>query len=222
MSSLTQLQSLDLSHNLLYGRIKVLGSLTSLASLNISYNNFSGPIPVTPFFRTLSSNSYLQNPSLCDSTDGYSCSPKIDRRNGLKSAKTIALISVILASVTIIVIASWAIVMRNHRNVMEKSSGALATSSRAEDFSYPWTFIPFQKLNFTIVSILDAKLQGLPDQMVQEMLQTLGIAMFCVNSSPAERPTMKDVVALLMEVKSPPEEWGKTSQPLMKQSSNQS
>lgn len=72
------------------------------------------------------------------------------------------------------------------------------------------------------VSILDAKLQGLPDQMVQEMLQTLGIAMFCVNSSPAERPTMKEVVALLMEVKSPPEEWGKTSQPLIKQSSNQS
>lgn len=72
------------------------------------------------------------------------------------------------------------------------------------------------------VSILDTKLQGLPDQMVQEMLQTLGIAMFCVNSSPAERPTMKEVVALLMEVKSPPEEWGKTSQPLIKQSSNQS
>lgn len=71
------------------------------------------------------------------------------------------------------------------------------------------------------VSILDTKLQGLPDQMVQEMLQTLGIAMFCVNSSPTERPTMKEVVALLMEVKSPPEEWGKTSQPLIKQSSNQ-
>jgi hypothetical protein len=27
---------------------------------------------------------------------------------------------------------------------------------------------------------------------------------------------MKEVVALLMEVKSPPEEWGKTSQPLIK------
>uniref|UniRef100_A0A803MT87 Protein kinase domain-containing protein n=1 Tax=Chenopodium quinoa TaxID=63459 RepID=A0A803MT87_CHEQI len=49
------------------------------------------------------------------------------------------------------------------------------------------------------VSVLDAKLQGLPDQMVQEMLQTLGIAMFCVNSAPSERPTMKEVVALLME-----------------------
>lgn len=71
-------------------------------------------------------------------------------------------------------------------------------------------------------TILDSKLQGLPDQMGQEMLQTLGIAMFCVNSSPAERPTMKEVVALLIEVKSTPEEWGKTSQPLIKQSSTQS
>lgn len=71
------------------------------------------------------------------------------------------------------------------------------------------------------VSVLDSKLRGLPDLMVQEMLQTLGIAMFCVNSSPAERPTMKEVVALLMEVKSQPEELVKTSsQPLMKQSSN--
>jgi hypothetical protein len=43
-----------------------------------------------------------------------------------------------------------------------------------------------------------------------------------VTSDRAERPTMKEVVALLMEVKSPPEEWGKTSQPLIKQSSNQS
>ncbi|GKA83598.1 probable LRR receptor-like serine/threonine-protein kinase [Tanacetum coccineum] len=72
------------------------------------------------------------------------------------------------------------------------------------------------------VTILNTKLQGLPDQMVQEMLQTLSIAMFCVNSSPAERPTMKEVVALLMEVKCSPEEWGKTSQPLMKQSSTHS
>lgn len=68
------------------------------------------------------------------------------------------------------------------------------------------------------VNLLDARLRGMPDQAVQEMLQTLGIAMFCVNSTPSERPTMKEVVALLTEVRSPPEEWsGKTSQqPLMK------
>lgn len=453
MSRLTQLQSIDLSHNMLYGKIKVLGSLASLTSLNISYNNFSGPIPVTPFFRTVSSNSFLQNPKLCQSVDGNTCSSHLTRKNGLKSAKTIALVSIILASVTAAVLASWLVILRNHRYIVEKSSGTSSSLPGAEDFSYPWTFIPFQKVNFTIdnileclkdenvigkgcsgvvyraemsngeliavkklwktkrdeepvdsfaaeiqilghirhrnivkllgycsnksvklllynyisngnlqqllqgnrnldwetrykiavgsaqglaylhhdclpailhrdvkcnnilldskyeayladfglaklmnsptyhhaisrvagscgyiapeygymmniteksdvysygvvlleilsgrsavepqvgdglhivewvkrkmgsfepaVSILDTKLQGLPDQMVQEMLQTLGIAMFCVNSSPAERPTMKEVVALLMEVKSTPEEWGKTSQPLIKQSSNQ-
>lgn len=61
--------------------------------------------------------------------------------------------------------------------------------------------------------VLDSKLRSMPDQTVQEMLQTLGIAMFCVNSSPSDRPTMKEVVALLMEVKClPTEESGKSSQ----------
>ncbi|KAG5515160.1 hypothetical protein RHGRI_036262 [Rhododendron griersonianum] len=502
-TGLTQLQSLDLSRNMLNGSISVLGFLTSLTSLNLSYNNFSGPIPVTPFFRTLTPNSFLKNPNLCESFDGSTCSSQLGRRSGVKSAKTVTLVAVILASVTIAIVASWILVTRTHKYAIEKSLGPSASSSGAEDFSYPWTFIPFQKLNFSIdnilgclndenvigkgcsgvvykaempggeliavkklwktkkdeepgvdsfaaeiqilghirhrnivkllgycfnksvklllynyisngnlqqlllgnrnldwetrykiavgsaqglaylhhdcvpailhrdvkcnnilldskfeayladfglaklmnspnyhhaisrvagsygyiapgkcsrklfncfhclhlkcapftpppiiillvshstsnsklpnlyslsfaeygytmniteksdvysygvvlleilsgrsavepqigdglhivewvkkkmgsfepaVTILDSKLQGLPDQMVQEMLQTLGIAMFCVNSSPAERPTMKEVVALLMEVKSPAEEWGKTSQPLIKQSSNQ-
>ncbi|XP_020554537.1 probable LRR receptor-like serine/threonine-protein kinase At1g34110 isoform X2 [Sesamum indicum] len=452
MSGLRQLQSLDLSHNMLNGRITVLSSLTSLTYLNVSYNNFSGPIPVTPFFRTLTIKSFLENPDLCESLDGYTCSSHLMRRNGLKSAKTLALLGVILTSVVMAVVAVWILVARNHKYVVEKS--CMSSSSTEEDFSYPWTFIPFQKLNFTIenilnclrdenvigkgcsgvvyrvempngeliavkklwktkkdeelidsfaaeiqilghirhrnivrllgycsnksvklllynyipngnlqqllqnnrnldwetrykiavgsaqglaylhhdclpailhrdvkcnnillgskyeayladfglaklmnspnyqqamsrvagsygyiapeygytvniteksdvysygvvlleilsgrsavepqignslhivewvkkkmgsfepaITILDLQLQGLPDQMVQEMLQTLGIAMFCVNQSPAERPSMKEVVALLMEVKSPPEESGKTSQPLIKQSSNHS
>ncbi|KAL8144295.1 hypothetical protein V2J09_017327 [Rumex salicifolius] len=52
-------------------------------------------------------------------------------------------------------------------------------------------------------SVLDSNLRGLPDNVVQEMLQALGIAMFCVNWAPQERPSMKEVVALLMEVKTP-------------------
>lgn len=69
-------------------------------------------------------------------------------------------------------------------------------------------------------NILDPKLRGMADQTVQEMLQALGIAMFCVNSSPADRPTMKEVVALLREVRSPLDEAGKTSQqPLVKPAS---
>lgn len=475
MAGLTQLQSLDLSHNFLSGKISILGLLTSLTTLNVSYNNFTGPIPVSPFFRTLTLNSFLENPNLCESVDGFTCSSHLTRKGGLRSAKTIALIAVVLTAVSMGLVASWILVTRNSKYIMRKSSGMNISSSAEEDFSYPWNFIPFQKLTFTIdnildclkdeniigkgcsgvvyraempsgdiiavkklwktkkdeeqavdsfaaeiqilghirhrnivkllgycsnksvklllynyisngnlqqllltnrnldwetrykiavgsaqglaylhqdcvpailhrdvkcnnilldsryeayladfglaklmnspnyqqamsrvagsygyiapgkfilqvesfafnslscndcffvcaeygytvniteksdvysygvvlleilsgrsaiepqvgdgmhivewvkkkmgsfepaITILDTKLQGLPDQMVQEMLQTLGIAMFCVNSSPAERPTMKEVVALLMEVKSPPEEWGKTSQPLIKQ-----
>ncbi|KAF2548322.1 hypothetical protein F2Q70_00022276 [Brassica cretica] len=448
-SGLTQLQSLDLSHNMLHGDIKVLGSLTSLASLNISFNNFSGPIPATPLFKTISASSYLQNTNLCHTMDGVTCSSHNGQR---KSPKMVALVAVILASITIALLAAWLLVLRNnHRYKTQKQT--TTTTSTADDFSYPWTFIPFQKLGISVnnivssltdenvigkgcsgvvyraampdgeiiavkklwrtkdnddepttkidseiqilgsirhrnivkllgycsnksvklllynyfpngnlqqllqgnrsldwetrykiaigtaqglaylhhdcvpailhrdvkcnnillnskyeailadfglakvmnspnyhtamsqvagsygyiapeygytmnitqksdvysygvvlleillgrsavepqigdglhivewvkqkmgsfepaLSVLDVKLQGLPDQMVQEMLQTLGVAMFCVNSSPVERPTMKEVVALLTEVKCSPEEWGKTSQPLIKPSSS--
>nr|QAS62456.1 LRR receptor-like kinase family protein [Sedum alfredii] len=452
ISRLTKLQSLNLADNMLTGGIEVLGMLTSLASLNISFNNFSGPIPVTPFFKSLGLNSYLENPNLCQSMDGSTCYNGILRRNKVKAAKIAALVTVVLASVTMAAIASWIMLNKNNKNTIDKSLHMSTSTSSVDDFSYPWTFIPFQKLNFTIVDILnclkdenmigkgfsgvvykaempngeqiavkklwktmkdedpvdtfaaeiqilgnirhrnilkllgycynkygvklllfnyisngnlqqvlqanrnldwetrykiaigsaqglsylhhdcvpailhrdvkcnnilldskfepyiadfglaklmhspnyhhamsrvagsygyiapeysytmniteksdvysygvvlleilsgrsaiesrvgdgmhivewvkkkmgsyepamtvlESKLQSLPDQMVQEMLQTLGIAMFCVNASPAERPTMKEVVALLMEVKCVPEEWGKTSQPLIKQSS---
>jgi Leucine-rich repeat (LRR) protein len=455
-SDLTQLQSLDLSSNSLHGDIKVLGSLTSLASLNISCNNFSGPIPSTPFFKTISTTSYLQNTNLCHSLDGITCSSHTGQNNGVKSPKIVALTAVILASITIAILAAWLLILRNN-HLYKTSQNSSSSPSTAEDFSYPWTFIPFQKLGITVnnivtsltdenvigkgcsgivykaeipngdivavkklwktkdnneegestidsfaaeiqilgnirhrnivkllgycsnksvklllynyfpngnlqqllqgnrnldwetrykiaigaaqglaylhhdcvpailhrdvkcnnilldskyeailadfglaklmmnspnyhnamsrvagsygyiapeygytmniteksdvysygvvlleilsgrsavepqigdglhivewvkkkmgtfepaLSVLDVKLQGLPDQIVQEMLQTLGIAMFCVNPSPVERPTMKEVVTLLMEVKCSPEEWGKTSQPLIKPSSS--
>ncbi|KAL3824871.1 hypothetical protein ACJIZ3_020900 [Penstemon smallii] len=51
------------------------------------------------------------------------------------------------------------------------------------------------------VDIIDQKLQGLPDTQVQEMLQALGIALLCTSNRPEDRPTMKDVVALLKEIR---------------------
>ncbi|PWA44900.1 Leucine-rich repeat-containing protein [Artemisia annua] len=69
INGLTQLQSLDLSHNSFHGKILILSSLTSLTSLNVSYNNFTGPIPSTPFFRTLTPESFIQNEGLCESAD---------------------------------------------------------------------------------------------------------------------------------------------------------
>eukprot|EP01018_Ginkgo_biloba_P037135 Gb_05126 [translate_table: standard] len=51
------------------------------------------------------------------------------------------------------------------------------------------------------VQVLDPRLQGRPDQQIQEMLQALGVALLCVNPNPEERPTMKDVAALLKEIR---------------------
>ncbi|KAI9087628.1 hypothetical protein K1719_030498 [Acacia pycnantha] len=52
--------------------------------------------------------------------------------------------------------------------------------------------------------IVDSKLQGLPDTNIQEMLQALGIALLCTSQRPDDRPTMKDVAALLREIRPDP------------------
>lgn len=39
------------------------------------------------------------------------------------------------------------------------------------------------------------------DMEIQEMLQVLGIALLCVNPSPQDRPEMKDVVAMMKEIR---------------------
>jgi serine/threonine protein kinase len=50
------------------------------------------------------------------------------------------------------------------------------------------------------VEILDPKLQGHPDTQIQEMLQALGISLLCTSNRAEDRPTMKDVAALLREI----------------------
>lgn len=50
------------------------------------------------------------------------------------------------------------------------------------------------------VEILDSKLQGHPDMQIQEMLQALGISLLCTSNRADDRPTMKDVAALLREI----------------------
>ena len=49
--------------------------------------------------------------------------------------------------------------------------------------------------------VLDQVLRGRPEPEIEEMLQVMGVALLCVNHSPDERPTMKDVAAMLVEIR---------------------
>ncbi|KAL8142146.1 hypothetical protein V2J09_015178 [Rumex salicifolius] len=49
--------------------------------------------------------------------------------------------------------------------------------------------------------ILDTKLRGRADPQMHEMLQTLAVAFLCVSTRADDRPTMKDVVAMLKEIR---------------------
>ena len=49
--------------------------------------------------------------------------------------------------------------------------------------------------------ILDTKLRGRVDPTMHEMLQTLAVSFLCVSNKVYERPTMKDVVAMLKEIR---------------------
>ncbi|KAL0560178.1 hypothetical protein IC582_000575 [Cucumis melo] len=63
---MTQLESLDLSHNQLSGQIPQQHSqLDFLAVFNISYNNLSGPMPQDNQFNNVDNSSYAGNVGLC-------------------------------------------------------------------------------------------------------------------------------------------------------------
>lgn len=69
------------------------------------------------------------------------------------------------------------------------------------------------------IEVLDASLLSRPESEIEEMMQALCIALLCVNSSPDERPTMKDIAAMLKEIKhEQPEEYAKVDVLLLKAS----
>lgn len=49
--------------------------------------------------------------------------------------------------------------------------------------------------------ILDAKLRGRADPQMHEMVQTLAVSFLCVSTRVDDRPSMKDVVAMLREIR---------------------
>lgn len=58
------------------------------------------------------------------------------------------------------------------------------------------------------IEIIDPKLQGHTDNEIEEILQALGISLLCASPSPKDRPTMKDVAALLREIRQEPPSMG--------------
>lgn len=50
-------------------------------------------------------------------------------------------------------------------------------------------------------SILDPKLRGRADPTMHEMLQTLSVSFLCLTTRADDRPTMKDIVAMLKEIR---------------------
>lgn len=55
----------------------------------------------------------------------------------------------------------------------------------------------------TMEEILDTQLRSSGyNYILKEMLLTLRIALFCVSRNPSERPTMREVVAMLLQARS--------------------
>lgn len=51
------------------------------------------------------------------------------------------------------------------------------------------------------VVLLDPKLRGMGNPVMHEMLQTLAISLLCVSMRANDRPTMKDIAAMLKEIR---------------------
>uniref|UniRef100_A0A803LAK1 Protein kinase domain-containing protein n=1 Tax=Chenopodium quinoa TaxID=63459 RepID=A0A803LAK1_CHEQI len=49
--------------------------------------------------------------------------------------------------------------------------------------------------------VIDQQLKGRSEPEVEEMMQTIGVALLCVTPTPNDRPTMKDVAAMLKEIR---------------------
>ncbi|KAK9216324.1 hypothetical protein WN944_008333 [Citrus x changshan-huyou] len=87
--------------------------------------------------------------------------------------------------------------------LLEVLTGKEPTDSRIPDGAHIITWVNGElrerKREFT--TILDRQLLMRSGTQIQEMLQVLGVALLCVNPCPEERPTMKDVTAMLKEIR---------------------
>lgn len=73
---MTELESLDLSHNMLSGHIPPqMKQMTFLSFFNVSYNNLTGPIPSGGQLDIYENSSYIGNFELCGPPLSRKCEP---------------------------------------------------------------------------------------------------------------------------------------------------
>ncbi|KAI9201715.1 hypothetical protein LWI28_027997 [Acer negundo] len=64
-----------------------------------------------------------------------------------------------------------------------------------------WVNREFREEKRDFTTIVDQQLLMQSSTQIQEMFQVFGVALLCVNSCPEERPTMKDITAMLKEIR---------------------
>lgn len=87
--------------------------------------------------------------------------------------------------------------------LLEVLTGKEPTDSRIPDGAHIITWVngELRERQREFTTILDRQLLMRSGTQIQEMLQVLGVALLCVNPCPEERPTMKDVTAMLKEIR---------------------
>lgn len=97
--------------------------------------------------------------------------------------------------------------------LLEVLTGMEPSDPRIPDGKHivPWVYEELRTKHRDFTSIVDQQLLLHSSTQSEEMLQVLGIALLCVNPSPDERPTMRDVIAMLEGIKHEHNESEKTN-----------
>ncbi|WVZ09797.1 hypothetical protein V8G54_014327 [Vigna mungo] len=147
ISYLNKLSILDLSHNQLEGDLKPLAELDNLVSLNVSYNKFSGCLPDNKLFRQLTSKDFTENQGLACFVKDSSKTDMSLNGNEVRKSQRLKLAIGLLIALTVIMIVMGITAVIKARRVIRDDDSELGDS-------WPWQFIPFQKLNFSVEQIL--------------------------------------------------------------------
>lgn len=92
--------------------------------------------------------------------------------------------------------------------LLEILTGKEPTDSQIPENAHitTWVNTELRERRKELTSVLDPQLLLQSGTQIQEMLQVLGVALLCVNPCPEERPTMRDVTAMLVEIRQEHEE----------------